>query len=107
MPKVCRLLKEDGKMPGEAPVLHVNLSSLEHKTFHARISLPEENIGKRQGGRIIYVKENSESIKIIYVGGHKDKRYDNGPLQVQLIEKRYSSGNFMEHTEEFDFDNTK
>lgn len=103
MPRICRLLIQDGKIPGERPVHYIKLSVLQNKTFHAGINLPGENIGKRKGSRIIYIKENFDLIKIIYVGGHKDKRYDNSFSQVKLIEERYLSEDYVQYTEDFDF----
>ena len=73
MPGVCRLLMQDSRMPGERLVHYIKSSSLQNKTFHAGINLPKENVSKRKGARIIYVKENFDLIKIVYVGGHKDK----------------------------------
>lgn len=103
MPRICRLLIQDGKMPGERPVHYIKLAILQNKTFHAGINLPGENMGKRKGPRIIYVKENFDLIKIIYVGGHKDKRYDNSFSQVKLIEERYPSESYIQYTEDFNF----
>lgn len=105
MPRICRLLIQEGKLPGEKAVHYIKLTSLHNKTFHAGINLPKEHTGKRKGARIIYVKENFDLIKIIYVGGHKDKRYDDGFLQVELIEERYKSESFIEFSESLDFNN--
>ena len=99
MPRVCRLLIQDGKMPGEKPVHHIKLPLLQNRTFHAGINLPQENVGKRRGARIIYVKESFNLIKIIYVGGHKDKHYDNSNLQVKMIKERYLEKSYIEYKE--------
>ena len=107
MPRVCRLLTQDSKMPGERLVHYIKLFSLQNKTFHAGINLPKENVSKRNGARIIYVKENFDLIKIIYVGGHKDKHYDNSFLQVKLIEERYLTESYIEYTESLNFDKIK
>ncbi|MGB2762607.1 MAG: hypothetical protein WBC21_03695 [Minisyncoccales bacterium] len=107
MPRVCRLLIQDGKMPGERLVHHIKSSSLQNKTFHAGINLPKENVSKRKGARIIYVKENFDLIKIIYAGGHKDKHYDNSFLQVKLIEERYIAESYIQYTESLNFDRIK
>jgi len=104
MPRICRLLLQDGRLPGERLVRYIKLSLLKDKTFHAGINLPKENVGKRKGARIIYVKENFDLIKIIYVGGHKDKRYDNSFLQVELIKERYLAENYIQYTESLSFD---
>lgn len=105
MPRIFRLLMQDAKLPGEKPVHYIKLAILQNKTFHAGINLPQENVGKQKGARIIYVKESLDSIKIIYVGGHKDKRYDNSNLQVELIEDRYLTENYIVYTEGINFDN--
>ncbi len=105
MPRISRLLMQDAKLPGEKPVHYIKLAILQNKTFHAGINLPQENVGKQKGARIIYVKESLDSIKIIYVGGHKDKRYDDSNLQVELIEDRYLTENYIAYAEGINFDN--
>jgi hypothetical protein len=105
MPGVCRLLMQDAKMPGERPVHYIKEKTLYNKIFHAGINLPEENVGKKKGGRIIYAKEESDLIKIIYSGGHKDKRYDNSFSQVNLIKERYFSEGYVGYFESLNFDN--
>jgi len=104
MPGVCRLLMQDGRMPGERLVHYIKLSTLQNKTFHAGINLPKENVSKRKGARIIYVKENFDLIKIVYAGGHKDERYDNSFSQVKLIEERYLIESYIQYTESLNFD---
>jgi hypothetical protein len=104
MPRICRLLIQDNKMPGESPVHHVKLPILQGKTFHAGIALPKEKVGKKKGARFIYVRESFDSIKIIYVGGHKDRRYDDSNLQIKLIEERYLTENYIAYTEGLNFD---
>ena len=87
---LCKLLKEDGSLPGEAPLRYFLPLELQKKTFHAKIILPKEGIGKRQGGRIIYTKEECEIFKILYLGlGHRDKCYDDPRCLIELIQKRY------------------
>jgi len=105
MSGICRLLMQDAKLPGERPVHYIKLVVLQNKTFHAGINLPQENVGKQKGARIIYVKEDMDSIKIIYVGGHKDKRYNDSNLQVELVEGRYLTENYIQYTEGINFDN--
>jgi hypothetical protein len=105
MPRIFRLLIQDAKLPGEKPVHYIKLAILQNKTFHAGINLPQENVGKQKGARIIYVKESLDSIKIIYVGGHKDKHYDDSNLQVELIENRYLTENYIAYTDGFNFNN--
>ena len=104
IPRICRLLIQDGRISGEKPVHYIKVPLLQNKTFHAGINLPQENVGKRKGARIIYVKENFDLIKIIYVGGHKDKRYDDSFLQVELINQRYFTENYIQYTEGLNFD---
>jgi len=105
MPRIFRLLIQDAKLPGEKPVHYIKLAILQNKTFHAGINLPQENVGKQKGARIIYVKESLNSIKIIYVGGHKDKRYDSSNLQVELIENRYLTENYIVYSGGLNFNN--
>lgn len=90
-------------MPGETPVHYIKLTIIQGKTFHAGINLPQERVGKRKGARIIYVKENTNLIKVIYIGGHKDKRYNDAFLQVNLIGNRYQTENYLLYTEDFNF----
>lgn len=99
MPRVYRYLMKNGMMPGETPVHYIKLNILQGRTFHAKISLPQEGISGRKGGRIIYVKESVDLIKIIYVGGHKDRRYDNPFAQVSLIESRYQTESYLKDFE--------
>ncbi|KKQ97954.1 MAG: hypothetical protein UT24_C0042G0002 [Candidatus Woesebacteria bacterium GW2011_GWB1_39_12] len=103
MPRVCRLLMHDLRLPGESLVRYIKLQILQNKTFHARINLPEENIGKQAGSRIIFVKEDPNLIKVIYVGGHKDKRYDDSNLAVPLIEDRYQDARYVDYFEGINF----
>lgn len=104
MPRVCLLLLQDGKMPGEKPIHYIKSLDLQNKTFRAGINLPKENVSKRKGARIIYIKENINTIKIIYVGGHKDKkRYDDSYRLVELIKERYSIDIYKEYSEELEF----
>jgi hypothetical protein len=105
MPRIFRLLIQDAKLPGEKPVHYIKLIVLQNKTFHAGINLPQERSGKQKGARIIYVKESLDSIKIIYVGGHKDRRYDDSNLQVKLTEDRYLTENYITYTAGLSFDN--
>ncbi len=91
LPRICKLLTQDGILPGERPIHYLTLTTLQNKTFHAGINLPGENVGKRRGGRIVYVKEGFGLLKIVYVGSHKDKRYDNPHALVDLICERYQA----------------
>jgi len=93
LPGICKLLVRDGMLPGERPVRHLGTVALQNKAFRAGINLPNENVSKREGGRIVYVKESAELLKILYVGGHKDKRYDDSHVLVKLICERYQTAN--------------
>lgn len=101
LPRIFRLLMQEGKLPGEAPVHYLKITELQNKTFHAGINLPKENVGKKKGARVIYIKESFNLIKIIYVGGHRDRKYDNSHYQVALIKERYlcPAENYTQYTE--------
>ena len=101
--RICRLLSQDGRISGETPYHYIKTPYLQGKVFHAGINLPKENVGKKKGARIVYIKEDLNLIKILYVGGHKDKRYDDSYSSVVLLEKRYSNKNFLEYTEGIKF----
>ncbi len=102
MPRVFRLLSQDGKMPGETPYHYIKTQVLQGKVFHAGINLPKENVGKKKGARTVYVRELS-LVKVLYVGGHKDKRYDDSYLCVELLQERYSNNNFIEYSGQINF----
>ncbi|OGN29064.1 MAG: hypothetical protein A3A33_00200 [Candidatus Yanofskybacteria bacterium RIFCSPLOWO2_01_FULL_49_25] len=104
MPRIRRLLVIDGKMPGEGPIHHIKRSELINKIFHARINLPNENIGKLKGPRIVYIRGELGTLKIVYIGGHKDKRYDDAHYLVEMIEARFDSGRFIDYGEDIDLD---
>jgi len=103
MPRICRLLIQDGKISGESPYHYIKLPILQGRTFHAGINLPQEKVGKRKGARTIYVKEGFELIKMLYVGGHKDPLYNNSHSLVPLLEKRYQANSFIEYTNGLSF----
>ena len=103
MPRICRLLTQDGKLPGERPVHYVKSPAIQNRVFHAGINLPDEDVGKLKGARIIYIKENIGLIKVVYVGGHKDKRYEDSYYQVPMIEQRYATDKFVEYAENLVF----
>jgi len=103
MPRVCRLLMQDRTLPGESPYHHTKNPLLYNKIFHAGVNLPKQNVCKRLGARIVYVRENSDSIKVMYLGGHKDKRYDDSNYQVALINQRYPLENYIKYTEAIKF----
>ena len=94
LPKICRLLRADGFLPGEEPIEYLG-KELGNKVWHARVILPKENLGKRKGARIVYFKENTGIIRILYIGGHNDSRYDNSHKLVDLIKNR-NIGEFTE-----------
>lgn len=105
VPRLYRLLTQNGKLPGESPTHYIKLQSMQRKTFHAGINLPLENVDKRKGARIVYVKESFDLLKILYIGGHKDHRYDDSHLQVSILEQRYTTDKFIEFTEGLQFIN--
>jgi len=105
MPRISRLLQQDSRLPGEGPYHYIKLQPIQNRTFHARINLPDENMGKRGGARIIYAKETLEVVKILYVGGHKDHRYTDNHFMTTLIEQRYSEERFIEYIDNLDFNN--
>ena len=92
---IIKLLQVNGAMPGETP-FHYVPKELERKTFHAGICLPNCSMGKRKGPRIIYhVNHNEAVIKILYIGGHKDRRYNNSHQIVNILASRFLSGDFF------------
>jgi len=91
---VLRLLKIDGSMPGEDPFQYVK-GELCGNTMHARIALPSDGVGKSKGARIIYYR-NEEEIKVLYIGGHKDRRYNDPSLLCDLLLTRFKSCQFQE-----------
>lgn len=91
---VLRLLKIDGSMPGEESFQYVK-EELCGNTLHARIALPSDGVGQSKGARIIYYR-NNEEVKILYVGGHKDRRYNNSSLMCDLLLDRFKSRLFKE-----------
>lgn len=100
--RLCKYLEERGLLPAETTVRRLPVE-LQDKTLHSRISLKDENTGKRKGGRMVYIKENTEVFKIIYIGGHKDKRYDNEFQRVKLIKERYQydTGEYISYKQYF------
>ena len=76
---------------------------MNNKIFHAGINLPQQNVDKRKGPRIIYIRENFDLIKVMYLGGHKDKRYDNSYNQVALVNQRYSNESYIKYAEGIKF----
>ncbi len=102
---LCRLLIQEGHLPGKAPYHYLKDPILSAKLFHAGINFPEENASKTNGGRIFYVKEDNEMIKIIHIcAGHKDKRYNDSPYMVELIKIRYATDSYLPYSENLDFD---
>lgn len=95
LPGIIKLLQMKGAMPGETP-FHYVPKELEGKTYHAGICLPKCNMGKKKGPRIIYhVDHGEEVVKILYIGGHKDKRYNDSYQIVEILASRFLSGSFV------------
>jgi len=94
-PRIIRLLQAKGFMPGETPFRYVP-KELEGKTFHAGICLPKCGIGKKKGPRIIYhIDHNEDQVKILYIGGNKDRKYNNSHQIVKTLASRFLSGDFI------------
>ena len=94
LPGIIKLLQAKGGMPGETPFHYVSIE-LQGKTFHASISLPKCGFGKMKGPRIIYhIDKNESIIRILYIGGHKDKVYNDSRLIVRVLNSRFLSGAF-------------
>jgi len=94
LPGIIKFLQIKGIMPGEAP-FHYVPEELKGKTFHAGINLPKCGAGKKKGPRIIYYRNlNEDLIKILYIGGHKDRIYNNSYQIVDVLESRFLSGDF-------------
>lgn len=89
---ICRLLSVQGKIAGQSLYHHLP-KGMENKTFHASILLPKANLSKRKCPRVLFVTEPDFVIKILYLGGHKDRKYDDskrfGKEFVRFIENRY------------------
>ncbi len=103
---ILKLLKKDNQLPGERHYHHMKDEDLSRKIFHANVALPKVNIDKRKGPRLVYTKEDVE-IKVLYAGGHKDKRYNNSIKAVPLFKERYSGGEdeFVLFDDDTDFEN--
>lgn len=94
LPRIYRLLKIQKKIPGEYPVKDLT-PEWNGKVKHAKISLPKEKCGGSKGGRVVYVFVE-DRCQILYVGGHKDKRYDNPYKLSNLITERLEATAYME-----------
>ena len=79
--RVIKLLSIDKKLPGEYPMAGFS----DDVVLHARIKLPKASFGKSKGPRIVYV--TNEVIKVVYVGGHKDRIYGTQAF-IQIIKVR-------------------
>ena len=66
--------------------------------LHARIKLPKASFGKSKGPRIVYVVDRV--IKVLYIGGHKDKIY-NGQGFTEVIKKRLNDNTSYYSLEEY------
>jgi|SRR3989344_2968363 len=94
LPGVYRLLRIDKCMPGQSPMNSLG-SEWTNRVLHARISLPKENFGGRKGARIVYIFDE-EKCRILYVGGHRDKRYDNPRNITVMILGRLKESTYLE-----------
>lgn len=94
LPGIIKLLQVKGAMPGESP-FHYVPKELEGKTCHAGICLPKCGMGKKKGPRIIFHRDYGEGvIKILYIGGHKDKRYNDCYIIVKILASRFLTDDF-------------
>lgn len=89
---VYRLLKKYRKLPGEYPVKGLG-EKWGGVVMHAYVALPKEGVGGRKGGRIVYAIIEDQC-RVIYVGGHKDKRYDNSHNLSKLVLERIEGSRF-------------
>lgn len=93
-PRVVRLLQIKGSLPGEAP-FHYLPEELKRNVLHARICLPDSGISKKSGPRIIYhINRGEGEVKILYVGGHKDRVYNTTRI-VDVLTSRFISEDFI------------
>lgn len=101
--RVLKLLNMDKKLPGQYPMRGFR-SGLEGTVQHARINLPKMNCGKSNGPRIVYIAKNggtdyctgNPEIVVLYVGGHKDKKYNNdeaivSEIVIRLVDDDYTT----------------
>ena len=92
--RLYRLLKTDLSLPGQAFVKHLG-QEWGGKIQHARIALPKENCGGQNGGRIAYVILD-DRCRILYIGGHKDRRYDNPHTLARMLVERTNDDTYLE-----------
>ena len=84
---VLRLLAVQGKLSGEYPLRYLP-QHLQACSFHAYIFLPRLNRGKIHGPRVAYTVEDNIA-RILYIGGHKDSRYEDQKSFAVLFAERY------------------
>lgn len=98
--RVVKLLNINGNLPGQYPMRGFKGLIIQH----ARIMLPKNNSGKSDGPRIVFcVKNNGElthfcgtaklDILVLYIGGHKDKKYNNDNKIVNEVVCRIADFN--------------
>ena len=104
--RVVRLLNSDSELPGEYPMSGFK-GELSGKVLHARINLPNSNIGKQKGARLVYVKtEINEHIRILYVGGHKDKDYGSNNFIKEISYRYFDVVNLISYEDFMEMINT-
>ena len=101
LPRLYRLLIIDKRLPGQTS-LHHHGEKWVDKILHAKIALPKENCGGQGGGRLVYVVMEDKCL-ILYVGGHKDKRYDNSQSIKELVLERVEDTVFLEWVQQENF----
>ena len=94
---IYRLLTIDKCLPGQSPMKSMG-SEWVNKVLHARILLPKENLGGRKGARIVYVFDE-DRCRVLYVGGHRDKRYDDSRSVTAMILERLKEPAYLEWIE--------
>jgi len=88
--RILKLLLIDGQLPGETLMSDFD-SDLAGCIYHARISLPKTSFGKRKGPRLVFFRNTTiigeYSLKVLYVGGHKDRIYGTAHF-VEIVKTR-------------------
>lgn len=100
--RVIRLLQTDGGLPGQYPMRGFS-GDYAGKILHARILLPNTNYGKSKGPRIVYFspENNPERIKVVYVGGHKDRVYETDKFILIVLQRLQDSEEKLIKTEDY------
>lgn len=93
--RIVKLLNIEFELPGEFPRRGFK-GELSGKILHARINLPNSSFGKRKGPRLVYFKTDKvNNIKVLYVGGHKDKNYESNVFSKEITFRCLDEDNFI------------